>query len=196
MLAVSANILQPLIDVFEAILVFFHDNVGLGWGLSIVALTIVRPRALLLPLTLKQFRSMQAMQRLAPQIKALQEKYKDDKQRQQQEMMKFYRENKVNPLASCLPLVAAAAGLHLAVLHAAHGPQARHLPGRSAIARARPNQMPRAGRRRGVGAVPLHPGPDGQGDRRRAGRADRPLRRLAAASSLLMSGDGGPEPAA
>ena len=48
---------------------------------------------------------MQALQRLAPQIKALQEKYKDDKQRLQQEMMKFYQENKVNPFGSCLPLL-------------------------------------------------------------------------------------------
>ena len=58
-----------------------------------------------MPLTLKQFKSMQALQRLAPEIKALQEKYKDDKQRLNQEMMKFYQENKVNPFGSCLPLV-------------------------------------------------------------------------------------------
>ena len=67
-------------------------------------LTIV-VRAALLPLTVKQFKSMQALQRLAPEMKELQEKYKDDKQRQQQEMMKFYKENKVNPFASCLPLL-------------------------------------------------------------------------------------------
>lgn len=99
-----ANVLQPLIDVFESVLVFFHDQVGFGWGLSIIALTIV-VRAALVPLTLKQFKSMQAMQRLAPDIKALQEKYKDDRQRLQQETMKFYQENKVNPFASCLPLL-------------------------------------------------------------------------------------------
>jgi len=63
-------------------------------------------RALLIPLTLKQFGSMQKMQRLGPEIKAIQAKYKDDKQRQQQEVMKFYKENNVNPLGSCLPLVA------------------------------------------------------------------------------------------
>ena len=63
-------------------------------------------RALLLPLTVKQFHSMQALQRLQPELKAIQNKYKDDKQRQQQEIMKFYKENNVNPLASCLPLVA------------------------------------------------------------------------------------------
>src|ERR687886_1324954 len=99
-----ANVLQPLIDVFEGILKFFAESVGFSWGFSIIALTIV-VRAALIPLTLKQFKSMQALQRLAPEIKALQEKYKDDKQRQQQEMMKFYQENKVNPFSSCLPLV-------------------------------------------------------------------------------------------
>jgi YidC/Oxa1 family membrane protein insertase len=62
-------------------------------------------RALLVPLTLKQYHSMQALQRLAPEIKTLQEKYKDDKQRLNQEMMKFYQENKVNPFGSCLPLL-------------------------------------------------------------------------------------------
>src|SRR5919206_330667 len=98
-----ANILQPLIDVFESVLLFFHDNIGFGWGLSIIALTVV-VRAALVPLTLKQIKSMQAMQRLAPEIKALQEKFKDDKQRLQQETMKFYQERKVNPFASCLPL--------------------------------------------------------------------------------------------
>jgi YidC/Oxa1 family membrane protein insertase len=63
-------------------------------------------RAALLPLAVKQFRSMQAMQRIAPHLKELQAKYKDDKQRLQQETMKFYQEHKVNPFASCLPLVA------------------------------------------------------------------------------------------
>ena len=100
-----ANIVQPLIDVFDSVLVFFHDSVGLGWGMSIIALTVC-VRAVLIPLTLKQFRSMQSLQKLAPEIKQLQEKYKDDKQRLNQEMMKFYQENKVNPFGSCLPLVA------------------------------------------------------------------------------------------
>ncbi len=99
-----ANVVQPLIDVFDSILVFFHDSVGFSWGFSIIALTIV-VRAALIPLTLKQFKSMQALQRLAPDIKELQAKYKDDKQRLNQEMMKFYQENKVNPFGSCLPLV-------------------------------------------------------------------------------------------
>jgi YidC/Oxa1 family membrane protein insertase len=100
-----ANIFQPLIDVFKPILVFFHDSIGLGWGWSIVALTVC-VRAILLPLAIKQYRSMKALQEIAPELKKVQDRYKDDKQRQQQEVMKFYQENKVNPLASCLPLVA------------------------------------------------------------------------------------------
>jgi YidC/Oxa1 family membrane protein insertase len=99
-----ANPVQPLIDVFDSVLVFFHDSVGFSWGFSIIALTIV-VRTALIPLTLKQFKSMQALQRLSPEIKALQAKYKDDRQRLNQEMMKFYQENKVNPFGSCLPLV-------------------------------------------------------------------------------------------
>src|SRR5437660_4354652 len=102
---VAANIFQPLIDVFEAVLKFFHNSVGVPWGWSIVLLTVVI-RALLVPLTLKQFHSMQRLQRLQPELKAIQAKYKEDKQRQQQEVMKFYKQNEVNPFASCLPLVA------------------------------------------------------------------------------------------
>src|SRR3954466_13480498 len=105
MVPITANILQPLVDVFESVLKFFHDSIGASWGLSIILLTIV-VRAALLPLAVKQFRSMQSLQRIAPHLKILQEKYKDDKQRLQQETMKFYQEHKVNPFASCLPLVA------------------------------------------------------------------------------------------
>ncbi len=98
-------VIQPLIDLFEEVLVFYHDTFNLGWGTSIIALTITI-RALLLPLTLKQVKSMQEMQRIAPQMKELQAKYKDDRQRLNQEMMKLYQEHKVNPFASCLPLLA------------------------------------------------------------------------------------------
>jgi len=101
----AANPLQPLIDVFEAVLVFFHDGAGLGWGFSIVVLTLII-RILLLPLTLKQFKSMQSMARHQAPLKKLQEKYKNDKERQREEVMKFYREKQINPLASCLPLLA------------------------------------------------------------------------------------------
>ena len=99
-----ANVLQPLIDVSEEIMVFFHDSVGLNWGLSIVFLTFVI-RLVILPLTFRQVRSMQALQRLQPEIKKLQERYKDDRQRMNQEMMRFYQEHKVNPLSSCLPVL-------------------------------------------------------------------------------------------
>ena len=105
MVPITANILQPLVDVFESVLKFFHDAFGASWGLSIILLTIV-VRAALLPLAVKQFRSMQAMQRIAPHLRVLQQKYRDDKQRLQQETMRFYQEHKVNPFASCLPLVA------------------------------------------------------------------------------------------
>src|SRR5665213_2380047 len=99
------NAFSPLISVFESIMVFIHAHlVGGSWGLAIVGLTVLI-RAVLVPLTFKQLKSMQEMQRLAPQINALKEKCKEDKQRQQQEIMNFYKENKINPLASCLPLL-------------------------------------------------------------------------------------------
>ncbi len=99
-----ATFLQPLVDLNDAILKFWHNTVGFSWGASIIGLTVVI-RAAILPLTFRQVRSMQALQRLAPEMKRIQERYKDDKQRQQQEMMKFYQEHGVNPLGSCLPLV-------------------------------------------------------------------------------------------
>jgi YidC/Oxa1 family membrane protein insertase len=101
----ATNPIQPLINAFEAVIKFFHDTIGLEWGLAIVVLTVI-VRACLLPLTLKQFKSMQAMAAHGPEIKKLQARYKDDKERLNQEMMKFYRENKINPFASCLPMVA------------------------------------------------------------------------------------------
>jgi YidC/Oxa1 family membrane protein insertase len=101
---VTANIFQPLIDVFEALIKFFHNSGGISWGWSIVLLTVA-VRAVLVPLTFRQIKSMVRMQALAPQMKEIQAKYKQDKERQSQEMMKFYRENNVNPLGSCLPLV-------------------------------------------------------------------------------------------
>jgi YidC/Oxa1 family membrane protein insertase len=104
---ILANIIQeafsPLISLFEAVLVFIHGHTAASWGLAIVGLTVV-VRAVMLPLTFSQFRSMRKMQLAAPELKALKEKYKDDKQRQNEEMMKLYREKGVNPFASCLPL--------------------------------------------------------------------------------------------
>jgi YidC/Oxa1 family membrane protein insertase len=104
-LLANVPVIQPLIDFFEAILKFFHDTIGFGWGFSIIALTLL-VRAVLLPLTFKQFHSMQRMAHLQPEMKKVQERFKGDKERMNQEMMKFYRENKVNPFASCLPMVA------------------------------------------------------------------------------------------
>jgi YidC/Oxa1 family membrane protein insertase len=100
----AANIFQPLIDVANSVLTFFHDDVGVGWGVSIILLTIVT-RILILPLSLKQIRSMRSLQAHQPEIKRIQQQYKDDRQRLQRELMSFYQENKINPFASCVPLV-------------------------------------------------------------------------------------------
>jgi YidC/Oxa1 family membrane protein insertase len=96
-------ILDPLYTVLGHTLAWFYGFVG-DYGLSIVLLTVA-VRVLLIPLTIKQIRSMQAMQRLQPEIKRLQQKYKDDRQKLNEETMKFYKENKVNPLSGCLPLL-------------------------------------------------------------------------------------------
>ncbi len=99
------SILSPLENVMKSILDFFHSSVGLSWGWSIVAVTIV-VRIVLVPLAVRQIHSMQAMQKHAPEMKAIQQKYKGDRQKLNEELMKFYRENNINPAASCLPLVA------------------------------------------------------------------------------------------
>ena len=99
-----ANIFQPLIDVANSVLTFFHDTVGVGWGVSIILLTIVT-RLAILPLSLKQIRSMRSLQAHQPEIKKIQEKYKDDRQRMQREQMALFQEHGVNPLSACLPLV-------------------------------------------------------------------------------------------
>ncbi|MHB0980310.1 MAG: YidC/Oxa1 family membrane protein insertase [Thermoleophilia bacterium] len=98
------SVLDPLIRILLAILTFAHDDLGLNWGWSIVVLTVI-VRVVLIPLTWKQFKSMRAMQTLQPQIKALQDKYKGDRQALNQKMMEFYKENSVNPMGSCLPLL-------------------------------------------------------------------------------------------
>ena len=86
--------------------------------MSIILLTIVT-RLAILPLSLKQIRSMRALQAHQPQIKEIQEKYKDDRQRLQREMMAFYQENKVNPFASCVPLLLQLPVFFVALLPAA-----------------------------------------------------------------------------
>jgi YidC/Oxa1 family membrane protein insertase len=96
---------QFLVEIANGVLKFFHDNAGLSWGGAIIALTVVA-RAVLIPLTYKSLKGMREMQALQPRIKEIQAKYKNDKQRLQQEIMAFYKENKVNPFASCIPLLA------------------------------------------------------------------------------------------
>jgi YidC/Oxa1 family membrane protein insertase len=101
------NVLQPLIDACEAVLQFWHGLIGNGpnsWGWSIILLTFT-VRIFILPLTFKGVKSMQRLQTLQPEIKRIQERYKDDKQRMNQEVMAFYQREKVNPLGSCLPLL-------------------------------------------------------------------------------------------
>ena len=101
------SILQPLENVMKSILDFFHTSIGLPWAWAIVALTIL-VRIVLVPLTVRQIHSMQSLQKHAPEMKEIQRKYKGDRQRMNEEMMKFYKENKINPAASCLPLLAQA----------------------------------------------------------------------------------------
>jgi YidC/Oxa1 family membrane protein insertase len=101
---ITANILQPLIDIANSVIQFLHDPVGLVYGAAIVGLTFL-VRALILPLSIKQIRSMRALSTLQPQIKAIQAQYKDDRERMQREMMQMYQQNDVNPLASCFPLL-------------------------------------------------------------------------------------------
>jgi YidC/Oxa1 family membrane protein insertase len=100
----AANILQPIVDAANAVVLFLHDDAGLGWGPSIIVLTFIT-RIVILPLSIKQIRSMRALQVLQPQIKEIQEKHKGDRQRLQQELMKFYQREKINPFASCIPLL-------------------------------------------------------------------------------------------
>jgi YidC/Oxa1 family membrane protein insertase len=101
---IVAGILTPLENVMKSILDFFHATVGLSWPWSIVALTVL-VRILLVPLAVRQIHSMQSMQKHAPEMKAIQQKYKGDRQKLNEELMKFYRENNINPAASCLPLI-------------------------------------------------------------------------------------------
>src|SRR5256886_13145646 len=105
--AILASPLTPLENILRGILKWVgpHGTIGLPWAWSIVALTIL-VRLLLVPLMVRQIHSMQNLQRHAPQMKEIQKKYKTDKKRQQEELMKFYRENNINPAASCVPLLA------------------------------------------------------------------------------------------
>jgi YidC/Oxa1 family membrane protein insertase len=96
--------LTPLEHLLRHALDWLHGTIGLPWAWSIVALTVL-VRIALVPVTVRQIHSMQSMQAHMPEMKAIQQKYKHDKKRQQEELMKFYRENKINPASSCLPIL-------------------------------------------------------------------------------------------
>jgi YidC/Oxa1 family membrane protein insertase len=101
---ILASPITPIENVLRWGLVHLHDSVGLSWGWSIIGLTVI-VRVLLVPLMVRQIHSMQSMQAHMPEMKAIQTKYKGDRQRLNEELMKFYKENHINPAASCLPMV-------------------------------------------------------------------------------------------
>ena len=98
------SLFSPVVNIMGSVLLYFHQNLGLQWWLAIVLLTIII-RTLLFPLTVRQVRSMRAMQELRPEMDKIRAKYKDNRQKQQEEQMKLFQENKVNPLGGCLPLL-------------------------------------------------------------------------------------------
>jgi YidC/Oxa1 family membrane protein insertase len=108
-------ILNPLYNFVSGVIVGIHYllspifgfDSGVTWALSIVGLVILI-RIILIPLFVKQIKSQRALTALQPQMKAIQTKYKDDRQKQSEEMMKLYKEHKTNPLASCFPILAQA----------------------------------------------------------------------------------------
>ena len=108
-------ILNPLYNLVSGIIVLFHNllsplfgkNSGVTWSLSIMGLVVII-RIVLIPLFVKQIKSQRALTALQPHMKEIQKKYKDDRQKQSEEMMKLYKEHKTNPLASCFPIIAQA----------------------------------------------------------------------------------------
>ena len=98
------SVLTPIEDVLTGILEFLHSSIGLPWGWAVVSLTLI-VRILIVPVTVRQIHSMQELQRHAPELKALQQRYKNDKVKQREEVMKFYKENRINPAAACLPIL-------------------------------------------------------------------------------------------
>lgn len=102
---------EQFFDALASVLNFFYTIVpeglreSVGFGFAIMGLTVL-VMALITPLTIKSTRSMIQMQRLQPEMKRLQEKYKDDREKLNQELMAFYRENQINPLGGCLPMLA------------------------------------------------------------------------------------------
>ncbi len=90
---------RPLLGILK----FFHRFFG-SWGVAIILLTLL-VKVLLFPVTFNMFRSMRRMQAFQPQVTALRKKYKDDPQTLNQEVMALYRENKINPMGGCLPML-------------------------------------------------------------------------------------------
>ena len=103
MILAAGSVFDPVYNFFGAILAFFYGIIP-NLGVAIILLTVLVMLAMF-PLTAKQAKSMMAMQRAQPEIKKLQAKYKNDRAKLNEEMMKFYQENKINPLAGCLPLL-------------------------------------------------------------------------------------------
>jgi YidC/Oxa1 family membrane protein insertase len=101
---ILGGVLTPIEDVLTEVLTWLHASVGLSWAWSIVALTVI-VRMLLVPVVIRQIHSMQSLQLHAPEMKRIQQQWKHDRQRQSEELMKFYKENKINPYASCLPIL-------------------------------------------------------------------------------------------
>ena len=99
------RLFSPLTNILGQVLLYFHEGpLSAPWWLSIAILTIV-VRSILFPLTVRQVKSMRAMQDLKPDMDRLRAKYKDNKQKQLEELMKLYQERKVNPFGSCFPLL-------------------------------------------------------------------------------------------
>jgi YidC/Oxa1 family membrane protein insertase len=98
------SILTPVEDVLTWTLEEFHTALGLTWAWSVIAVTVV-VRMLLVPLTVRQIHSMQRMQQYLPQMKEIQKRYKADRRKQNEELMKFYKEHQINPASSCLPIL-------------------------------------------------------------------------------------------
>jgi YidC/Oxa1 family membrane protein insertase len=101
---IQLSILSPVEDVLTWTLEEFHTTFGLSWAWSVIAVTLV-VRMLLVPLTVRQIHSMQRMQQYLPQMKEIQKRYKADRRRQNEELMRFYKEHQINPASSCLPIL-------------------------------------------------------------------------------------------
>jgi len=97
-------ILNPLVEILKTILVFFHNHVYPNYGVDIILLTIV-VRIAMMPLTLTQIKSQTQMQKIQPQVNKIKQEYKNDREKINMETMKIYRENKINPISGCLPLL-------------------------------------------------------------------------------------------